>query len=1009
MKSVLIAFLTLLLIASEVVSEAQTALKAINPETPFVQNRIASRWIRGGLHLEVDHIPLLKGGNLQLFSSDYKKGYYSSGSNIPSVKAERLIDGGIAYLTNYSYQSDGRAFAATLRVEVHADSVDFTLQTDWNAAEPAKLEWNPIRLWAYALAQGKYEISSKELKTEGDLPPKALPIENDKNRIGTPSFSSLKLNLPLTGKIEIVSSATPSLLAGQNGASFLDTRNDPYLQQERLFWVGLDGATLTPGSKQTFSFRMSFTPGERAETNTRMPTSSPVVKLGTEKLKFRPAQESELNDENGHPVVIPEPKHILFDEGDFQLRGTVPIRFAFPDTPEGERAERASRRFATEIADQTGVKWGENTGEWKEKGLLVTVQGATLLAHPLTPALTNQPEGYALVVTSKFVVVVGRDPAGAFYGLQTLRQLLRTYRGHSRFVGADISDWPSLAFRGAHLFVGKNALPFHKKLIDRIFSRYKLNALVIECEYAKWKSHPEIHVPYGMEPEDLREEVAYARDRFMEPIPLVNTLGHSEWIFKNGQHKELAEDVNSPHAYDASAPDAYKFVFDIFTEALELFKPKHFHIGHDEVKVPSFDEFGKYPARPQNLAKGATTLFIEDTNRLADWLRERGVKTMMWGDMALHESEGDPTAWDTLTAANAPSVLEAQRMRSLLPKDAIIADWRYHPGSEQRNGLSVLKQSGYETLGCPWFEPENIRGWAHQALKNQSSGILETTWAGYDSNEERLEDEYKQFHAFVLAGEYAWSVTDKHPESAIYDKEKRDNASGLLPYRQEEVFSQSYREEIAERDKARNKGEKGWQLKLNPVANISLYGGKSKQGVLTAYSGAGKQAFLSSAATKPNAYDFKLTGESFGGLLFHSRIAPENLPYIKQSGLKQLNAPDNITVALRKRAKNLIFLQSCIASAEQNARVASYIIRYSDGKTSEVDLRYGKEIRSMDDKSESNSLSTKLVPVEVEGEKIYLRQYQWNNPRPEIVMESIEIISRDPFAGLIVFAIAGVE
>ena len=140
MKSVLIAFLALLLIASEVVSEAQTALKAINPETPFVQNRIASRWIRGGLYLEVDGIALLKGGNLQLFSTDYKKGYYSSGSNIPAVKSERLIDGGIAYLTNYSYQSDGRAFAAALRVEVRADSVDFTLQTDWNAAEPAKLE-----------------------------------------------------------------------------------------------------------------------------------------------------------------------------------------------------------------------------------------------------------------------------------------------------------------------------------------------------------------------------------------------------------------------------------------------------------------------------------------------------------------------------------------------------------------------------------------------------------------------------------------------------------------------------------------------------------------------------------------------------------------------------------------------------------------------------------------------------------------------------------------------------
>lgn len=1010
MKSVFFAILFNLFLCTGVGSLAQAPSKEINPEISFVQNRFASRWLRGGLYLEVDGIPLLKGGNLQLFSSDYKKGYYSSGSNVPAVKTERLADGGIAYLTTYRYQSDGRTLNAEQRTEVHPDnSVNFSLQTDWDAGDPAKLEWNPIRLWAYALAQGKYEISSKDLKTEGDLPSKALPAENDESRIGTPSFTSLKLNLPLVGQFEFLAESSPSLIAGQNGASFNDTRNDPYLQQDRLFRIGLEGATLTPGPKQTFSFKMNWIPGAKPQTNLSVPSPSPLINMRTGKLKFRSAQESELNDEQGHPIVIPEPKHIVFDEGDFQLRGAVPIRLAFPNTVEGERAERASRRFATEMSRQTGVKWQDNTGQWKEKGLLVTVQGADPLAHPLTPALTSQPEGYALVVTPKFVAVVGRDPAGAFYGLQTLRQLLRTNRGRSRFVGADISDWPSLAFRGAHLFVGKNALPFHKKLIDRIFSRYKLNALVIECEYAKWKSHPELHVPYGMEPGDLREEVVYARDRFMEPIPLVNTLGHSEWIFKNGQHKELAEDVNSPHAYDASAPETYKFVFDIFTEALDIFKPNRFHIGHDEVKVPSFDQFGKYPARPQNLAKGATTLFIEDSNRLADWLRERGVRTMMWGDMALYESEGDPTAWDTLTAANAPTLAEAQRIRSLLPKDAIIADWRYHPGSEQRNGLSVLKLSGHDTLGCPWFEPENIRGWAQQATKNESSGILETTWAGYDSAEELLEDEYKQFHAFVLAGEYAWSAADKHPQAAIFAEEKQNKELSRLPYRQEEVFNRSYREENAENAEARSGSGKGWQLKLNSVANISLQMNDGSQGRLAAYSGARRETSLSSVETNPNDYDFKLPGDSIGGLLCSSRLAPNSLPNIKYTGNITLVAPQNVSLTIRKRATKLVFLQSSFVSAEQNAPVASYVIHYRDGKTSEILLRYGKEIRALDDKTESNSFSTKLIPVEVKGTKSYLRQFQWNNPRPETVMDSIDIVSRDPLAGLIVFAIAGIE
>ncbi len=64
------------------------------------------------------------------------------------------------------------------------------------------------------------------------------------------------------------------------------------------------------------------------------------------------------------------------------------------------------------------------------------------------------------------------------------------------------------------------------------------------------------------------------------------------------------------------------------------------------------------------------------------------------------------------------------------PSDAGIADWRYTAGTEQRNGLATLKQAGFKTLGCAWYEPENIRGWAQQAIQHGALGTLQTTWAG---------------------------------------------------------------------------------------------------------------------------------------------------------------------------------------------------------------------------------------------------------------------------------------
>ena len=52
--------------------------------------------------------------------------------------------------------------------------------------------------------------------------------------------------------------------------------------------------------------------------------------------------------------------------------------------------------------------------------------------------------------------------------------------------GGWVDDYPTLGWRGAHLFVGDHALPFHEKLIARVFTRLKMNALVLECEQARW-------------------------------------------------------------------------------------------------------------------------------------------------------------------------------------------------------------------------------------------------------------------------------------------------------------------------------------------------------------------------------------------------------------------------------------------------------------------------------------------------------------------------------------------
>ncbi len=592
--------------------------------------------------------------------------------------------------------------------------------------------------------------------------------------------------------------------------------------------------------------------------------------------------------------------------------------------------------------------------------------------------------------------------------------------------------------------MGKNTLPFHKKLIERIFARFKMNAIVIECEYTAWKSHPELHAPNSMPPDDLRQEVAYARERFLEPIPLVNSLGHSQWMFANKQHLDLCEDPTRPYAYNASDPATYRLLFDIYAETLDIFKPRFFHIGHDEVKIPGADTFGRYPARPENIKKGVTRLFVDDTNRLADWLRARGARIMLWADMLLHESEEtDSKEHPDMSAANAPTLAEARSRRAQMPRDAIIADWRYAAGSEQRNGLEVLQKAGFETLGCAWYEPGNIAGWARQAVQNHALGTLQTTWAGYDSNERLLDTEYKQFTAYVLAAQAAWTGAAS------------DRALPASPgFNAGDVFARAYRNESAART------QKGWRLDLRAASNVriaasrndgfplapytpeaaspnapfgsasekdtsqtlptgimlhSLFSPLFKEGNKGSEDNEGRTATdkngtgLTAAANKDGAEAADKDGTTTGAEASRTLPRPDlqSPAPQKQQTVEHAPTSDAVVFAFKARANTLVFEHACARGAENGAVVAVYTLVYADGKRADIPLRYGYEIRALDDDTAADSFSTDAHTLHVPGASVTLRRLRWINPRPDALLERLEFRALSPVAAPILFGVTG--
>ena len=135
------------------------------------------------------------------------------------------------------------------------------------------------------------------------------------------------------------------------------------------------------------------------------------------------------------------------------------------------------RRLAAMLETPTGFELAVRAGRSPR-----TEHIALRLRPSLAETLGN--EGYTLEVTRRAITIQAAAPAGVFYGIQTLRQLLppevfreaRVDGVQWRVPMATISDRPRFTWRGAHLDVSRHFQPkeFVKKYID-LLAIHKMN------------------------------------------------------------------------------------------------------------------------------------------------------------------------------------------------------------------------------------------------------------------------------------------------------------------------------------------------------------------------------------------------------------------------------------------------------------------------------------------------------------------------------------------------------
>ncbi|OGV46002.1 MAG: hypothetical protein A2017_22215 [Lentisphaerae bacterium GWF2_44_16] len=271
--------------------------------------------------------------------------------------------------------------------------------------------------------------------------------------------------------------------------------------------------------------------------------------------------------------------------------------------------------------------------------------------------------------------------------------------------------------------------PSDADVINRIIdaaAKAGLNTLCIELEKGmNYDSHPEISAPWALEKNTIKDLVEYSKNRNIDIIPLIPLFSHVNYI--TDTHPEFLEPASK--VYCTSAPGLYDFVFELMDEVIDIFKPRYFHIGHDEA-LTSYDPRSRTPLLrcPSCKNKKAYKVFAEDIKKLHAYLSRRNIRTMMWADGLLDtENFSEASFCQSGCYGGKPDYLS--RAIDLLPRDIILCDWHYEPAKEFPTTL-YLQKKGFETLGAPNFEVNSFlfTNYAHAKRTEKLKGMLATSW-----------------------------------------------------------------------------------------------------------------------------------------------------------------------------------------------------------------------------------------------------------------------------------------
>lgn len=382
--------------------------------------------------------------------------------------------------------------------------------------------------------------------------------------------------------------------------------------------------------------------------------------------------------------IIPQPNYLVKKSGFFELSKQTSIIYP-------KKLANEVSIFQQILADEYNLALSSSNKE-------VELQTASIvIKHDPNIILTLGQEGYTLDVEDGQVRIVGGTEKGAFYGLQSLRQLVQSAStsidGKIYIPNVEIKDSPRLGWRSFMLDVSRHFFDidvikslldemallkmnvFHWHLTDdqgwripiakypdliKVASKRDSSELTLQVNELGEKKITFDGVPHEghYSYKDIKEIIEYASKRHITVVPEIDMPSHNQaamaaypWLSTTKKKIKVPTVFfgepyyQNPAEINVADPRVINFFKEVLDEVIALFPSEVIHMGGDEVWYNLWAESIEIKDfMTKNGFKSYTDLQMWFSTQMSNYILSKGKRAMAWNDvLGGHLDESDPT------------------------------------------------------------------------------------------------------------------------------------------------------------------------------------------------------------------------------------------------------------------------------------------------------------------------------------------------------------------------------